>query len=178
MRVLLGFFASVAFTTSLALAAPPKDSAYKVKEEISSPPGWVKHSKPPPDHLISLRIGLLQPNFPVLEKHLYEVSDPDHERYGQHLSKEEVEALVAPHAESLDSVNGWLAGFDLQEADLTRTPAKDWILITLPVSMVENLLDTVRFLSYEVHIGLSLANTFNSGDLYLDLLRLGTHRKW
>lgn len=165
MRVFLGFVAYIAVATSLTFAAPQTESAYKVKEEISIPPGWLKHSKPSPDHLISLRIGLPQPNFPVLEKHLYEVSDPEHERYGQHLSKEEVEALVAPHVESLDSVNDWLAGFGLQEADLSRSPAKDWVLITLPVSMVEKLLDTVRiFLSCGGHpwtlLGVHLRSIF------------------
>ncbi|KDR84041.1 hypothetical protein GALMADRAFT_693836 [Galerina marginata CBS 339.88] len=142
MRVFLGFVASSLLVTSLCLAAPSKECAYKTKEEIYPPRGWVKHSKPPPDHLISLRIGLPQHNFHVLEQHLYEVSDPDHERYGQHLSKEDVEALVSPHPESLDTVNDWLAGFDLKEKDLIRSPAKDWITITIPVSMAEKMLDT------------------------------------
>jgi len=47
-------------------------------------------------------------------KHLYEVSDPDHERYGAHLSKEEVEALVAPHQESVDLVDEWLQSHGIE----------------------------------------------------------------
>ena len=35
---------------------------YSVKE-VSSPRGWMKHSRPPPDHNIILRIDLPQPNF-------------------------------------------------------------------------------------------------------------------
>ena len=31
-------------------------------------------------------------------------SDPFHDRYGEHLTKEEVEALVAPHDESVHLV--------------------------------------------------------------------------
>jgi tripeptidyl-peptidase-1 len=36
-------------------------------------------------------------SFNELERELYEVSDPSHARYGQHLSPEEVNSLVAPH---------------------------------------------------------------------------------
>ena len=137
--ILLGFNLLV---TSPVAAAPRK---YSVKEEVNSPRGWVKHSLPPPDHKIVLRIGLPQPNFHVLEKNLYEVSDPDHKRYGQHLSKAEVEALVAPHPESLDLVNEWLGTFGIDEDSLVRSPARDWVTLEVPVSLVEKMLDTVSF---------------------------------
>ena len=142
MRIpLLRTFSLILLGISLSFAAPSKECAYKVKEEIYPPRGWVRQSRPHPDHRISLRIGLPQPNFPLLEKHLYEVSDPDHPRYGEHLSKEEVEALTAPHPHSLDALDRWLAGFDLKEEDLTRSPGKDWITLTIPVSLAEKMLD-------------------------------------
>ena len=125
------------------LASPPKACVHKVKESITPPNGWTKHSSPPPDHIIVLRIALPQPNFPVLEKHLYEVSDPDHPRYGAHLSKEEVERLVAPHPTSIDLVDEWLQSHGIKENDLVRSPAKDWVTVKVPVSLVEKMLDTV-----------------------------------
>src|SRR6266550_1828850 len=128
--------------TASALGAP-RNSAHVVKESISLPTGWVKHSNPSPHHVISLRIGLPQPNFPTLERHLYEVSDPTHARYGQHLSKEEVEDLVAPYPHSLNAVNDWLSTYGLGEDHIDRSPAKDWITITIPLSLVEEMLDTV-----------------------------------
>jgi len=143
MGGMLGLVASLLFVIPLSVAAPPNGCEYKIKQQIGTPRGWVKHSTPPPDHPISLRIGLPQKNFHALEKHLYEVSDPDHNRYGQHLSKEEVEALVAPHKDSLDAIDEWLSGFGFKEKDLIRSPAKDWIKITIPVSAAEKLLDTV-----------------------------------
>ena len=140
--VLLGFGF---FATSLVVAAPRGEPAYSVKEEVSPPRGWVKHGRPTPDHNIVLRIGLPQPNFHVLEKNLYEVSDPDHERYGQHLSKEEVEALVAPHPESIEVVNEWLGTFGVNEDSLVRSPARDWVTLKVPVGLAEKMLDTVSF---------------------------------
>ncbi|KAF9464794.1 subtilisin-like protein [Collybia nuda] len=124
-----------------AWAVPARAYAHKVKESVAPPRGWVKHN-PAPDHNIVLRIGLPQPNFSTLEKHLYEVSDPDHERYGAHLSKEEVEKLVAPHQESVDLVNEWLETHGIQENDLIRSPAKDWVTLRIPIRLAEKMLDT------------------------------------
>ncbi|KAF8076737.1 subtilisin-like protein [Lyophyllum atratum] len=123
-------------------AGSPEPCPHKVKETMVPPRGWTKHGVPSADHNIVLRIGLPQPNFHVLEKHLYEVSDPYHHRYGAHLSKEETERLVAPHQESIDAVNEWLASHDIKESDLIRSPAKDWVTLTIPVSLVEKMLDT------------------------------------
>ncbi|KAJ7639339.1 tripeptidyl peptidase A [Roridomyces roridus] len=126
-----------------ALAFPsPGNCEHKVKEELGAPPrGWAIHSPAPADHFIQLRIALPQPNFRVLEEHLYAVSDPEHERYGQHLSKEEVEELVAPHSESVDAVNEWLASHGIQE-DIGRSPAGDWLTIRIPLSKAEEMLNT------------------------------------
>ncbi|TFK66563.1 tripeptidyl peptidase A [Pluteus cervinus] len=136
---------SLRLLLALLCAAPAfglPTSPYEVKESVNPPHGWVQHSTAPPEHSIELRIGLPQPNFGILESHLYEVSDPDHHRYGQHLSKEEVEELVAPHPGSLDAVDEWLAFHGIQEEDISRSPAKDWITLSLPVELVEKMLDT------------------------------------
>ncbi|KAI9443991.1 tripeptidyl peptidase A [Lactarius indigo] len=81
----------------------------------------------PPNHVIPLRIALPQPRFPELERHLMVISDPLHERYGKHLSKEDVEALVAPHASSVRAVHEWLENHGIQEETYHRSPAGDWV---------------------------------------------------
>ena len=75
------------------------------------------------------------------------LSDPFHERYGDHLTKEEVEELIAPHDESVHLVNEWLASHGLYEDSLSRSPAKDWVLVKVPVSLAEEMLRTVRGVS-------------------------------
>ncbi|KAF8204660.1 tripeptidyl peptidase A [Pholiota molesta] len=143
MRFAFGLsIVSCIFGIALVGAVPTKDCAYAVKESIEVPPGWVKHSQPAPNHKIVLKIALPQPNFSELERHLYEVSDPDHERYGQHLSKEEVEELVAPHPESLSTVNEWLSSFGFRDEDLIRSSARDWVTLKVPVSVAEKMLET------------------------------------
>ncbi|GLB34136.1 putative tripeptidyl peptidase [Lyophyllum shimeji] len=138
-RGLLCLVALASFTESLAAG---QRCPHKLKESVNPPRGWAKHSIPPAEHNIVLRIALPQPNFGVLEKHLYEVSDPYHPRYGAHLSKEEVDGLVAPHQESIDAVDEWLMSYDIKETDFVRSPAKDWVTLTLPVRLVEEMLNT------------------------------------
>ncbi|KAI0925655.1 hypothetical protein AcV5_008333 [Taiwanofungus camphoratus] len=123
-------------------AAPGKDCAHRLKESVPPPRGWTKQRPAPADHVIELRIGLPQPNFSVLEQHLYEVSDPFHARYGAHLSKEEVEALVAPHPDSVGLVNEWLASHGIPEDALSRSPGMDWVKIKVPVGLAEKMLET------------------------------------
>jgi len=134
---------ALAFTTAFTHAAILTGHPSKVKETVVAPRGWVKHATAPADHVIVLNIGLAQPNFGVLEQHLYEVSDPYHERYGQHLNKAEVESLVAPYQSSLNAVDEWLASHGLLEADIVRSPAKDWVTSRVPVRLAEKMLDTV-----------------------------------
>ncbi|KIM46466.1 hypothetical protein M413DRAFT_315351 [Hebeloma cylindrosporum] len=117
-----------------------------VKESVEVPEGWVKVGRANVGHTLNLRIGLPQPNFGLLEQHLYEISDPHHERYGNHLSKEEVEALVSPHQTSLDSVDQWLASHGLREIQFTRSPAKDWVSVKVPVAVAETMLNTTFYL--------------------------------
>lgn len=120
---------------------------YRIKEEIPPPLGWAKHSLPPSDHIITLRVGLPQQNFHVLVGHLDEISNPDHERYGKHLSKIQVEELVSPHPDSLEAVNAWLTTFGFRKEELDRSPASDWIILTIPINKAEELLNTVNFFS-------------------------------
>lgn len=116
-----------------------------VKERIPEPSqSWKNLGSALSDHMLYLRIALPQSNFAALERHLYQVSDPAHERYGAHLSKEHVEALVKPKQESVNLVEEWLTmhGVDVHH-DVARSPAGDWLNLALPVGLVESMLHTV-----------------------------------
>lgn len=131
------------FSHSLSVLGASIRAVPRIKESVHHPRGWIQGTRAPPDHLLELRIALPQANFHVLEQHLYEVSDPEHTRYGQHLSKTEVEALVAPLPDSLGAVEDWLALYGISSEELERSPAKDWIKIRVPVALAEEMLHTV-----------------------------------
>ncbi|KAF9256592.1 subtilisin-like protein [Marasmius fiardii PR-910] len=104
------------------------------------PKGWEFHSLPSPDTLIDLRLGLKSARLDELFYHLGQTSDPDHERYGNHLSKEQVEELVAPHAGTVSVVEEWLGHHGFQGS--ASSPAGDWVTIRLPVKDAERMLNT------------------------------------
>jgi tripeptidyl-peptidase-1 len=138
MLVPLGLVSLLA-TNFLVLAAP---SSYKVKESVIPPRGWSRTQRAPADHIIELRVALPQSNFETLEAHLYEISNPHHERYGQHLTKEQVEELVAPSAASLEHVDKWVKSHGCDPSSISHSPAKDWVIIKVPISVAENMLST------------------------------------
>ncbi|KAJ9611744.1 hypothetical protein H2200_004928 [Cladophialophora chaetospira] len=113
-----------------------------VKDYHKAPRFWSNLGPAPSEHLIHLTVGLSQGRFDELERHLYEVSDPAHARYGKHLSADEVNELVAPTDEASAAVLEWLEEYGIDTEDLTYSPAKDWVSIRLPVSTVEDLLNT------------------------------------
>ncbi|KAI0695326.1 subtilisin-like protein [Cerioporus squamosus] len=106
------------------------------------PRGWELHGPAPSDYTFDMRIGLKQDKFDELVTALYEVSDPSHERYGQHLSKEDVAALIAPHPDSVDLVEAWLLAHGLDTTSTNRSPAGDFVTIRVSVAQAEKMLGT------------------------------------
>ncbi|KAG7447497.1 tripeptidyl peptidase A [Guyanagaster necrorhizus] len=143
----------------LSLAASGALAVNSIKETVIPPREWIRNGRPPSSHVVQLRIGLRQANFDALERHLYEVSDPSHRRYGDYLSKGAVEDLVAPHPESLAAVDAWLSCHGLPESDYVRSPAKDWLTIKIPVSLAEELLDTKYHVWRHTHSGEYIVRT-------------------
>ncbi|CZR64212.1 related to tripeptidyl-peptidase I [Phialocephala subalpina] len=136
----LSIFLSVALGAQAAFGTPIKSrTAYSVKEVHPVPKKWTPIDRAPGNHMLHMQIGLKQDNFEELERHLYEVSDPDHQRYGQHLSDEDVNELVKPADETLDLVHEWL--FDNGVTLANYSPAKDWIHVYIDVESAERLLD-------------------------------------
>ncbi|KAI9455151.1 subtilisin-like protein [Lactarius psammicola] len=135
---LFGPFFVVAFA-GLTSGAP---HALKLRQRIEPPRNWDDLGRAPPTYIIPLRIALPQPRFPELEQHLAEISDPFHSRYGEYLSKEDVEELVAPHASSVDAVHEWLETHGIQKEACHKSPAGDWVTVRLPVVQAEKMLGT------------------------------------
>ncbi|KAH9913511.1 family S53 protease [Fomitopsis serialis] len=136
-----------------------------------APNGFTLNGAANADHTLSLRIGLAQNNLVGLYDALNDVSDPSSDKYGQHLSKEEVEAFVAPTSESTEAVTAWLNEHGLNATAVS--PAGDWLAVNVSVAQANSLLladyslfthdstgaDTIRTLQYslptdlQAHIG-------------------------
>lgn len=79
---LLSAFAFALVPLGLATPLVRRWDDHKVKHSwIEVPKGWEVHSDAPADHMLDMRIGLRQDKFDELVEHLYQISDPSHERY-------------------------------------------------------------------------------------------------
>lgn len=108
-------------TACLASASP--FGARVVKETWgTAPTRWARGPRVQPSTPVELIFAVKQTNLEELESTLVAVSDPDSPRYGQHLSAEEVDNLVAPRPADILTVLMWLKeqGVDL-EADVEAT---------------------------------------------------------
>ncbi|KAF8464342.1 subtilisin-like protein [Russula ochroleuca] len=128
------------FLVPLSSSAAPHH--LKLRQSVTPPRHWIRLGRAPSAHIIQLRIALPQPRFPELERHLAEISNPFHGSYGEHLSKEEVEELVAPHPSSLDAVREWLASHGIRSEARHQSLAGDWVTVYVPVAQAEEMLGT------------------------------------
>lgn len=69
-----------------------------------------------------------------------EVSTPSHPRYGQHLKRDQVKALLKPRDESTDSVMKWLQESGVASENIINDG--EWINFVTTVSAAETMLDT------------------------------------
>lgn len=128
------------------------------------PNGWEVVGPAPAEEKLAVRIGLKQDGIDDLISHLYAVSDPSHHRYGtclrgrvvvssilcclrygQHLTKEQVDALSAPHPDATGLVEDWLSHYDLlhnPECQMTRSSSGDWVTLFISVGQLEQMLGT------------------------------------
>ncbi|KAM5542002.1 hypothetical protein V8D89_004312 [Ganoderma adspersum] len=133
--------------TSLLLASlvtlalgKPATNILKPHEALEGPPaGYSLTGSADPNQTLKLRLALAQSNTAELERKLYDVSTPSSANYGKHLSKSEVQQLVAPAQDSVDAVNAWL-----KENGITARPtsaSRDRLSFEIPVSKANELFD-------------------------------------
>ncbi|KAG9243263.1 peptidase S8/S53 domain-containing protein [Calycina marina] len=104
------------------------------------PQGWTRRGKPDASQQLRLQVALSMPDQALFEQTIYEVSTPDHHRYGQHLDRREVQALVMPRESASSSVLAWLQSSGVAESDILHE--NEWITFRTTVSNAEKMLDT------------------------------------
>ena len=81
-------------------------------------------------------------------------------RYGDHLSKEEVDELIAPSSTTVESLEAWLAYHEIDPlSSLSRTDAGDWVTVTIPIGKVEDMLDAKYRVYKHVNTGETVVRT-------------------
>lgn len=103
---------------------------------------WVRAARPAPELPMTLTVALRLDDGrrAELERTLFAVSDPRSERYGRHLSVDEVTKLLAVPDERVVQVRTYFEAAGA--AEVVVAPNRDMLTVTLPVSTAEAVLDT------------------------------------
>ncbi|KAH8647568.1 peptidase S8/S53 domain-containing protein [Tricladium varicosporioides] len=113
---------------------------YEVFEKLPSiPKPWVlrEDEQVNSEQNFKLRIHLKNQNVAAFQQKVYDISTPEHNDYGAHLSHSEIRRMLAPLKESFDLVKDWLETRGLLEKS---TFEDDWVYIDGTISDVEDLL--------------------------------------
>ncbi|KAF8268735.1 subtilisin-like protein [Lactarius quietus] len=106
------------------------------------PAGWESPVTPPAGVTIDLSIALNPEDENALVDALYEVSNPQHPKYGAYLSQDQVAELVAPHPHTLKLVHAWLERHGVPSSSISTSHGGNWLTVTsVPVSKANYLLN-------------------------------------
>ncbi|KAH9921038.1 family S53 protease-like protein [Fomitopsis serialis] len=124
---------------TLGLSKPVARTLRLHEARSTVPTGFSQVGSADADTVLNLRLGLVSSSADKLVETLYDVSTPSSANYGQHLSRSEAAALLAPSFETLQAVNAWLDENDITAS--TISPGGDWLSISIPVSQANEMLD-------------------------------------
>ncbi|PNY22467.1 Aorsin [Tolypocladium capitatum] len=144
-RAVLALAAGLAFAALPASGLPARD--YVLHEarsptatgQFNGPRHWKRGNRVDPDAIVPLRIGLTQNNLHLGYEKLMDVAHPSSDRFGKHLSEEDVHDLFAPSDETITEVHSWLVSMGINETDIRQYSNKGWLAVDLPVSKVEDM---------------------------------------
>ncbi|KAH9049738.1 subtilisin-like protein [Lactarius hengduanensis] len=107
---------------SLAKPFSPRWDDMRTKHSWNAvPETWESLGNPLSGTTIDLYVALKANRENALIDTLYEVSDPNHPRYGTYLSKEQIADLVSPSPGTLKFVNSWLAYHGVPSSSVSMT---------------------------------------------------------
>ncbi|TDL24744.1 family S53 protease-like protein [Rickenella mellea] len=153
-------FLAVLLAMATATPVTPNMVLHELRQTV--PAGFSTVGPAAAEATLTLRIALAQNDMAGLENALYDVSTPSSPLYGQHLSKEQVEAYVKPNQNTVSAVNAWLSSNGLTASK--SSPAGDWLTVSVPVSKANQLFsadftvfkhsdtgkETIRTMSYSI----------------------------
>jgi tripeptidyl-peptidase-1 len=145
----------------VAAIARPYQGTYEIFETGPAvPSAWslkmnsqVNSSQP-----FKLRIHLKNKNMDSLHQTIMNVSTPNHPSYGKHLTRQQVNDMIAPQQESFDGVMKLLKSYGIENKSSIQS---DWIIVDGTIGDAEKLLQTKYQIYQHGETGKSTARTSN-----------------
>ena len=136
---LLQFLGLLLGITASVFAAFPSDLA--VFENLPSiPQGWKQGGAVPASTRLRFRIAVKQQNAFEFEQHVIDISTPNHAKYGQHMSRDELKRMLRPSSDASEAILNWLDSEGVSGSDVEDDG--DWINFHVAAVEAERILDT------------------------------------
>ncbi|KAI9813573.1 MAG: vesicle formation at the endoplasmic reticulum [Pycnora praestabilis] len=133
----------------LGLLAVPYAAVQTLETLSAVPDGWTQISAPSPWKPLRFRIAVKQPNAASFEQTVLDISTPNHPKYGQHLKRNELKAMLRPTDEATEGILSWLAAEGVPRSRIEDDG--DWINFLATTRHAERILDT-KFYYYRNEI--------------------------
>ncbi|KAH9062407.1 subtilisin-like protein [Lactarius vividus] len=115
-------FLAAILLSSLAKHFSPRWDDTRIKHSWNAvPDNWENLGNPLSGTTIDLYVALKAHRENALIDTLYQVSNPNHPRYGKYLSKEQVAELVSPPPGTFELVNSWLEYHGVPSSSVSMT---------------------------------------------------------
>ena len=140
LTYLTGLLAAAATLSGIAAAPASAPELTRLESLQAIPQGWRQGRSPPAGMRLRFRIAMKQENAYEFEQHVLAISTPDDPKYGQHMDRDSLKAMLRPSSEASSAVLTWLRSEGISPADVENTG--DWINFYLPAAEAERILDT------------------------------------
>lgn len=144
--------------SALATASPTARVALEADVNIAAyQRGWQSAGRADGAAMLEMTFAIKQQNLDQLTNILVEISDPTNPKYGQHLTKDQVDALVAPTKEATTAVNN----FVFQHGVSCNPSGSAALVCQVPVAVAEEMLavEYHNFVHVETGAAFVRANT-------------------
>lgn len=143
-----------------SIAAPASTTELEPLESLRAiPQGWRQGRSPPAAQRLRFRIALKQENAYQFEQHVLAISTPDDPKYGEHMSREELKAMLKPSSEASNAILGWLHAEGVSSSNIED--AGDWINFYVSATEAERIMDTKFYYYSNIHNGMERIRTLH-----------------
>ena len=140
------FIALLSVITIFAGVQAAPSAELEVLEKLRGiPQGWSQGAAPPASKRLRFRIAVKLQNAFEFEDLVVQMSTPGHSKYGKHMKRDELKAMLRPSSDATNAIVGWLEAEGVPPADIEDNG--DWINFHVPTIEAERILST-RFYYY------------------------------
>lgn len=114
---------------------------FEVVESLSHvPQGWHQIAGRPGPAQLQFRIAVKQEHAFAFENHVVAISTPGHPKYGQHMSRDQLKAMLRPPPAATNAILRWLSDYGIPKKDIQEKG--DWIAFRTTIGRAQLMLHT------------------------------------